>query len=155
MITPRLFASLPPEERCLWHSHVYEVKSGMLVMPNRLVPQTLWDTAENKEMEEIITLYGKTYHLWQTDRGDSLPLGEPKFMTSFTRDGQLDFAKVEERDGRFGTNYREKKDKRREIPIPEIHKGKFAAMELAKLVSLLTSRWQMRMPHGPSHNCSR
>ncbi|KAG8406129.1 hypothetical protein J3459_017518 [Metarhizium acridum] len=122
MITPRLFASLPPDERCLWHSHVYEVKSGMLVMPNRLVPQTAWDTAENKEMEEIITLYGKTYHLWQTDRGDKLPLGEPKLMTSYTCDGQLDFAKVEERDKRLGTNYREKKDKRREIPIPEIHK---------------------------------
>ncbi|EXV00457.1 DUF1264 domain protein [Metarhizium robertsii] len=93
MITPRLFASLPPDERSLWHSHVYEVKSGMLVMPNSLVPQTLWDTAENKETGEIITFYGKTYRLWRTDREDSLPPGGPRLMTRFTRDGQLDLAK--------------------------------------------------------------
>ncbi|EFY97885.2 hypothetical protein MAA_06668 [Metarhizium robertsii ARSEF 23] len=102
MITPRLFASLPPDERSLWHSHVYEVKSGMLVMPNSLVPQTLWDTAENKETGEIITFYGKTYRLWRTDREDSLPPGGPRLMTRFTRDGQLDLAKVGERDGRLG-----------------------------------------------------
>lgn len=117
-ITPHLFASLPPDERCLWHSHVYEVKPGMPVMPNHLVPQTLRDTAENKEMEEIITLCEKTYRLWQTDRGDNLPLGEPKLMISFTRDGQLDFAKVEDRDGRLGTSFKEKKDKGRGITIP-------------------------------------
>ncbi|OAA35802.1 DUF1264 domain protein [Metarhizium rileyi] len=122
MITPRLYESLPQEERRLWHSHVYEVKSGMLVMPNRLVPQTLWDAAETKEMEEIVTLYGKTYHLWQTDRGDGLPLGEPKLMTSYTADGQLDFKKVKERDERLGTNYEEKRKARRDICAPEIHR---------------------------------
>ena len=33
MITPRLFDTLPSEEKKLWHTHEYEVKSGMLVMP--------------------------------------------------------------------------------------------------------------------------
>lgn len=36
MVTPRLYETLPREERRLWHSHEFEVKSGMLVMP---VPQ--------------------------------------------------------------------------------------------------------------------
>ncbi|QUC21670.1 uncharacterized protein UV8b_05913 [Ustilaginoidea virens] len=121
MIKPHLYEALPPEERKLWHSHVYEVKSGMLVMPNPMVPQRAWEKAETKEMEEIITLYGKVFHLWQTDRGDKLPIGQPKLMTSFTADGQLDFAKVEERDARFGTDYRRKRELRSDIACPEIH----------------------------------
>ncbi|KZZ99627.1 DUF1264 domain protein [Moelleriella libera RCEF 2490] len=122
MITPRLYESLQPDERRLWHSHVYEVKSGMLVMPNRAVPQSLWELAEKREMEQVITLYGKTYHLWQTDRGDQLPLGEPKLMTSYTADGQMDFSKVEARDERFGTDFSHKKEDRVDIPVPLIHK---------------------------------
>ena len=32
MVTPRIYETLDQEERKLWHSHVFEVKSGMLVM---------------------------------------------------------------------------------------------------------------------------
>jgi len=44
MITARLFETLPSEERKLWHSHVFEVKSGMLIMPKPLAlpPDALW-----------------------------------------------------------------------------------------------------------------
>lgn len=125
MITPKRYESLPADERRLWHSHVYEVKSGMLVMPNRMVPKAAWELAEKREMEKIITLYGKAYHLWQTDRGDELPLGEPQLMMSYTSDGHLDFGRVEERDERFGTNYREKREARKDIPSPKIHGGEF------------------------------
>ena len=31
--------------------------------------------AEDKEMQKLINTYGKTYHTWQVDRGDTLPLG--------------------------------------------------------------------------------
>lgn len=123
MIAPHLYESLPQEERRLWHSHVYEVKSGMLVMPNRTVPATVWDAAERKEMEEVITLYGKTYHLWQTDRGDKLPLGEPKLMTSFTADGQLDAITMKQRDEKFGISCKDKKASRADIKSPKIHPG--------------------------------
>lgn len=44
MISPRLFEALPSSERQNWHSHVYEVKSGMLVMP----------APSGKKAEEII-----------------------------------------------------------------------------------------------------
>lgn len=124
MITPSLYESLPLDEQRLWHSHVYEVKSGMLIMPNRIVPQAAWELAEKREMEQLIALYGKTYHFWQIDRGDKLPLGEPKLMTSYVADGQLDFAKVEDRDERFQSNYKQKKESRKDIPSPSIHKGR-------------------------------
>ncbi|RDA91338.1 hypothetical protein CP533_0019 [Ophiocordyceps camponoti-saundersi (nom. inval.)] len=120
MITRRIYETLPREERRLWHSHVYEVKSGMLVMPNDNVPTKAWELAETREMRQIVTLYGKAYHLWQTDRGDALPLGEPKLMTSFIADGQLDWGEVERRDERLGTDYRVKREMRRDIEEPEI-----------------------------------
>ncbi|TFA99520.1 Oil body-associated protein 1A [Trichoderma ghanense] len=121
MITPEKYETLPPQERRLWHSHVYEVKSGMLVMPNRLVPQAPWELAEKREMEKVVTLYGKTYHLWQTDRGDELPLGEPQLMTSYIADGQLDWKAVEERDERFGVDSGKKREGRRDIGEPRVH----------------------------------
>jgi hypothetical protein len=124
MITAKLFETLPPEERKLWHSHVYEVKSGMLIMPGPTVPglQQAWEAAETKEMEEVITLYGKVYHLWQTDRGDKLPLGEPKLMTSFTADSQFDFERaVGDRDRRFRSDWKRKRELRAGIKEPKIH----------------------------------
>ena len=125
MITPKLYESLPPEERRFWHSHVFEVKSGMLVMPGPtgLGLQQAWEAAETAEMQQVVHLYGKVFHLWQTDRGDKLPLGEPKLMTSFTADGQFDFDKVVgDRDRRFGVDWRRKKELRKDVvPSPTIH----------------------------------
>jgi hypothetical protein len=137
MVTPSLYATLPPAERRLWHSHVFEVKSGMLVMPqpppsatltapSLPLPQAAWEAAETKEMEQVVHLYGKVYHLWQVDRGDKLPLGEPQLMTSFTEEGQLDavggFEKIAgERDQRLGTDWRRKREIRDGIEVPEVH----------------------------------
>jgi hypothetical protein len=66
-----------------------QVRSGMLIMPNSNVPNAVWEIAETEEMKEVIGLYGKTYHFWQVDRGDMLPLGKPELMMSFTRDEQV------------------------------------------------------------------
>lgn len=123
MIKPHLYEKLEPEERKLWHSHVFEVKSGMLIMPApKILPATVWDAAENKEMEEVIQLYGKVYHLWQVDKGHELPLGEPQLMTSFTAPGQFDFdTHTGERDRRFGVDSKAKAEKRAYIEEPEIH----------------------------------
>ncbi len=123
MITPKLFSTLDAPEQSLWHSHVFEVKSGMLIMPRPTgVPEAAWELAENKEMEEVVHLYGKVYHLWQTDRGDKLPLGEPQLMTSYTQREQMpEFEKmVEERDGRFGSDFRRKEKVREYIESPEV-----------------------------------
>ncbi|KAK1094076.1 hypothetical protein LTR48_001082 [Friedmanniomyces endolithicus] len=123
MIKPHLYEKLEAEERKLWHSHVFEVKSGMLIMPTPPgVPETVWEVAENKEMEQVVELYGKVYHLWQTDRGDELPLGEPELMVSFTAEGQFDFERVVgERDERFGVDWRRKARGREGIGEPVVH----------------------------------
>ena len=127
MISGTMFKTLEPEERKLWHSHVFEVKSGMLIMPTPgVLPNAGWEIAETKEMEDVIGLYGKTYHFWQVDRGDKLPLGKPELMISFTKDSDcLDpgFKEiVGERDERFGVNHDEKAKKREYIGEPEIQK---------------------------------
>lgn len=124
MITPKLYETLDPEERRLWHSHVYEVKSGMLVMPGPTLPglSAAWEAAETQEMKHVIELYGKVYHLWQTDRGDTLPLGPPKLMTSLTEPGQFDFeTEVYKRDQKYGTDWKRKKELRKDIEEPKIH----------------------------------
>ncbi|PPR04690.1 hypothetical protein CVT24_011907 [Panaeolus cyanescens] len=124
MITPKLYEALEPSERRLWHSHVFEVKSGTLIMPKPdLVPEAAWEYAENKEMEQVIKLYGKVYHFWQVDRGDKLPLGMPKLMTSVNDpDSVPDFwEKVAARDNRLKANYRRKQEARKYIPDPKIH----------------------------------
>ncbi|KAF2138686.1 uncharacterized protein K452DRAFT_83076 [Aplosporella prunicola CBS 121167] len=124
MITPKLYNTLPQEERRYWHSHVFEVKSGMLIMPQPsvAVPNAAWEEAENKEMEDVIELYGKVFHLWQVDRGDKIPMGEPQLMTSFTEESQFDMEKhVGERDRRFGSDYKRKREIRSYIEEPELH----------------------------------
>lgn len=127
MITPKLYGTLEPEERALWHSHVFEVKSGQLMMPRpSVVPVSVWEAAENKEMEQTVKLYGKTYHFWDIDKGDKLPLGPPKLMMSFTSKEQFPFdEEVGKRDEKLGENYRRKAEIRAYIPEPEIHPGTF------------------------------
>ncbi|KAL3423831.1 duf1264 domain protein [Phlyctema vagabunda] len=121
MITKRLYEELDEEERKLWHSHDYEVRSGMLIMPNPNVPGQVWEVAETAEMKEVIGLYGKTYHFWQVDLGHTLPLGEPKLMMSFTKDSQVPWDKVKERDAKFKVDTAHKKEIRQNIEPAEIH----------------------------------
>jgi len=84
IITERLFKTLPEEERRYWHSHRFEVKGGLLVAPGLPGP------VEKQLMQHLVCTYGKTIHLWQVDRGDSLPLGPPQLMMAFTEEGQVD-----------------------------------------------------------------
>ncbi len=92
IITEALFNTLPAEEKKLWHSHRYEVMSGLLTAPG------VSDLAEKELMTSFVSTYGKTWTLWQVDRGDKLPLGLPKLMMAFTADGQLDRQEVVRRD---------------------------------------------------------
>lgn len=68
IVTERLFKKLPDEEKKLWHSHHYEVKSGTLIAPG--IP----DQVEYVLMENLVSTYGKTIHTWHTDRDLELPL---------------------------------------------------------------------------------
>jgi hypothetical protein len=92
IVSAKIFDSLPSEEKKLWHSHNYEVKSGVLTAPG------MADAAEKDLMKVLIGTYGKTWHTWQVDRGDKLPMGIPQLMMAFTADGQAKANIVAERD---------------------------------------------------------
>ena len=109
-----LFKTLPAEEKKLWHSHAYEVKSGLLVAPG------LGAGPEKELMKGFATTYGKTWHTWQVDRGDPLPLGIPQLMMGFTADGQVDPGLVAARDRDVGVSTAEAARRRAGLPDPQV-----------------------------------
>lgn len=138
IVSAELFVSLPDEEKSLWHSHVYEVKSGGLVAPG------LPDVAEHALMENLVGTYGKTWHTWHTDQELELPLGVPQLMMGFTKDGQAAPAMIAQRDERLGIDSTAKRAKRADIPTPTIVPGA-DAWQHGKVVQLVD-------PTGQVHN---
>ncbi|EXJ60669.1 hypothetical protein A1O7_04822 [Cladophialophora yegresii CBS 114405] len=121
MIPKHRYLKLDPEEQKFWHSHEFEVKSGMLVLPypaSHARQKDRWDELETKAMEEVVTLYGKLYHFWQVDRGDELPLGPPTLMGSLTEFKQLDVDKeMAARNTELGINQGQKRKLREPIDL--------------------------------------
>lgn len=113
IISAERFAQLPEEEKPLWHSHHYEVKSGILVAPG--IPEL----AERSYFEDLVTTYGKTFHTWQIDR-DDFPYGIPQLMMAFTRDGQINEELVARRDARLGISTQARGQRRSGIEMPEV-----------------------------------
>jgi len=79
------------------------------------IPEAIETTA----MRTLANTYGKTWHMWQIDRGDTLPLGIPQLMMGFTRDGQLAPNVIAARDSRLGVSMQNKRQARAEIPVPQ------------------------------------
>jgi hypothetical protein len=117
IVSRRVFERLPAEERKLWHSHVYEVRSGTLIAPG--VP----DTAEHELMESLVDTYGKTWHTWHADQGHDLPTGHPLLMAGFTADGQLHPDMIASRDARFRISTEDERKRRADLPEPTIVAG--------------------------------
>ncbi|GAD95653.1 DUF1264 domain-containing protein [Paecilomyces variotii No. 5] len=123
MIPKETYLTLPDDEKKLWHSHEFEVKSGMLICPKPArADQEEWEKAELEAMKEVVGLYGKTWHFWQIDRGDDLPLGYPTLMGSLTQHSQTDLDKaLEKRNKIFDVHHKNKSERRKLIPSPDIH----------------------------------
>lgn len=117
IVSEKLFATLPENEKALWHSHVHEVKSGQLIAPG--IPEV----AERELMQKIVRTYGKTWHTWHTDLHKQLPLGVPQLMMGFTADGQADPAMVSARDQRFQVDSMKKRQDRAGIEAPPVDPG--------------------------------
>ena len=117
IISSKLFEELPFEEKKLWHSHVYEVKSGQLTAPG------ISEAAEMELMRGFVGTYGKTWYTWQVDRGDKLPLGIPQLMMAFIADGQVNPELLADRDKEYGITAEEKKESRADIVAPAIQPG--------------------------------
>ena len=117
IISARLFEELSPDEKKLWHSHVYEVKSGQLIAPR--IPAA----AEMEVMEGLVGTYGKTWYTWQVDRGDKVPLGLPQQMMAFTADGQVHPQLIAACDAEYGVSSEKKRKGRAVIVSPAIQAG--------------------------------
>jgi hypothetical protein len=116
IISAERFRQLPDEEKRLWHSHHFEVKSGQLVAPG--IPEM----AEHAYFQDLVSTYGKTFHNWQIDR-DDFPYGIPQLMMGFTQDGQADEAMLAERDRRLGISWQRRRKDRADIPASEVISG--------------------------------
>ncbi len=116
IISEPKFRSLPFDEKRLWHSHHYEVKSGLLVAPG--IPEL----AEHAYFKDLVTTYGKTFHTWQYDR-DDFPYGVPQLMMGFTQDGQAHDALVAARDQRLGVSTTLRRQNRADIAMPDVAQG--------------------------------
>jgi len=114
ILTGKIFDTLPPEEKHLWHSHVYEVQSGSLVAPG--IPEIV----ERELMTKLAGTYGKTWHTWHTDAQNKVPLGTPMLMMGFTADGQANEQMIAERDRRMNISSDELRRRRADIPYPAI-----------------------------------
>ncbi|GLZ48262.1 hypothetical protein Acsp06_44470 [Actinomycetospora sp. NBRC 106375] len=116
IVSEERFRRLPDDEKRLWHSHHYEVKSGVLAAPG--VP----DIAEHAYFSDLVHTYGKTFHTWQYDR-DDFPYGIPQLMMALTEDGQADQSLIDERDRRIGVSTPRKRQHRADIPTPDVVPG--------------------------------
>lgn len=100
IISEKLFASLPEDERKYWHPHNGEILSGQLVAPG--IPKA----AERSLMKAKMNSYGKTWHVWNTGHegqpADALPMGDPLLAWSFSRDGEVMPGLVGKRDRKIG-----------------------------------------------------
>uniref|UniRef100_A0A5B7BZE9 Oil body-associated protein 1A n=1 Tax=Davidia involucrata TaxID=16924 RepID=A0A5B7BZE9_DAVIN len=106
IVSEELFLTLPDEEKRMWHSHEYEVKSGVLFMPGMPGP------IQRQDLEKVCKTYGKVIHFWQVDKGDNLPLGLPHVMMALTRDGQLYENIAHDVEKRFGISFDKERENR-------------------------------------------
>jgi len=114
IVSERLFESLPEAEQGYWHPHNYEILSGQLIAPG------LPDAAEHAFLAQLMNSYGKTWHTWHTgrhdgERGDAIPLGEPKLMWSFNRDGEADESLRTDFQRAMGHSELRKRERRRDL----------------------------------------
>lgn len=107
IISEQLFNGLPAHEKRFWHPHNAEILSGQLVGPG------LPDVAEKALMRKKMNSYGKTWHVWMEP--DQLPLGPAQLAWSFNRDGELDPAKLAQRDRKLDIDTAKKRAERAEL----------------------------------------
>ncbi|KAI7999751.1 Oil body-associated protein 2A [Camellia lanceoleosa] len=115
IVSEKIFNTLPAEEQKLWHSHAYEIKSGLWVNPR--VPEMV----QNSELKDVAKTYGKFWCTWQVDRGDKLPLSAPALMMS-PQDVNTGIVKpelVKKRDEKYKISSENMKNSRANIETPK------------------------------------
>jgi len=118
IVSEKVFAQLPAEERQYWHPHNAEILTGQLIAPGIPAP------AEHALMKSKMNSYGKTWHTWHSRMGtqpaDALPLGPAMLAWSFNRDGEVQPALVEARDRNLGVSTKDIRRQRQDL-VPLAH----------------------------------
>jgi len=115
VVSGRIFETLPPEEQKLWHNHTVDVHTASFIAPG------LPDAAEKRLLTDLADTYGKTFVLWQVDRGDKLPIGLPQLMMVATKESEWNPKIFQTRDARMGHDTeKHKKNVLADIPKPPI-----------------------------------
>jgi len=125
MVPKAVYLTFTPEEQNLWHSHHFEISSGLLILPKlEGYTDADWEAGELEAMKEITNLYGKTWHFWQVDAGHRYPTGRPLLMGSLTQEGQLDLdVAMKKRNDTFGVDHKQKAATRKGIDMPGPHEN--------------------------------
>ena len=111
-ITKALFDTLDDEERNLWHSHPFEVQSGLFVAPD-LSPED-----EFTVMEWLMGTFGKVADTWQFF--ESFPFGPPKLGMALALDSQVDWnvADLMDKQLNLTTTHQQRRQERAELIAP-------------------------------------
>ncbi|HVI26874.1 MAG TPA: OBAP family protein [Xanthomonadaceae bacterium] len=122
IVSERLFAQLPEQERASWHPHNAEILSGQLVAPGLPL------AAEHALMRDKLNSYGKTWHTWRsrtgTAPGDRLPLGPAMLAWSFNREGEAQPGMVAARDAALDVSTGQRRENRRDLaPLAHPQEG--------------------------------
>jgi len=111
-ITKKIFDTLPFSERHLWHSHPFEIKSGLFVAPD-LSEEDEWEV-----MAWLMGTFGKVTDTWQFD--EEFPFGAPKLGMALALDSQVNWTLAEEMDRvlNLPTTYEERSLARKSLVTP-------------------------------------
>ncbi|KAF8927319.1 hypothetical protein BGZ52_004612 [Haplosporangium bisporale] len=126
IISEKLFNTLDANEKKYWHSHKYEIESGILVQVSMtLVPEMVSRNEEHTQLKTLVNTYGKIWQLWPVnDQGECkhVPTGPAQLLMAFTEGGQVNKALLDKRDKDMGISTEEKHKERVEIrgnPVAE------------------------------------
>jgi hypothetical protein len=97
IVTDDVYRGFSKDEKAFWHPHDYEVTSGQLLAPK------LSEEQENKFMAVVRKTWGKTFHTWR-DPNTEVPLGQPRLMWAFTKDGEIHEDLLRKREKELGVS---------------------------------------------------
>jgi len=120
IISRDLFKKLPIQYRKLWHSHVYEVLSGILVFPG-----VTNATKEKLLLADILNSYGITYHILDPMESSPFPQNVTELWFSILGDALVRQDLVQQVDKLPGVNgtVLERRKQRKQMGLYELAKS--------------------------------
>ena len=137
-ITKPLFEGLPEEEKKLWHSHPYEILSGLFVVLD-VTPEE-----EQRVLEFIMGTYGKVIDTWQYYK--AMPVGAPQLGYALTLDSQVDWDIADRMDKQLGlsTTHKERRAARAHMKMPEKAPGADAYLDTKQTPQYIIETLEMK-----------